>query len=69
MCYRGVISIVRTEISQNIMRAVFNAYIGRGIVVLLVGLVLSITAMQYFSNKLTQGVQVTTPANAGTAAK
>ena len=51
------------------MRSVFNAYIGRGIVVLLVGLVLSITAMQYFSNKLTQGVQVTTPANAGTAAK
>lgn len=50
------------------MRSVFNAYIGRGIVILLVGLVLSITAMQYFSNKLAQGVQVTTPAEAGTTA-
>jgi hypothetical protein len=45
-----------------------KAYIGRGIVILLVGLVLSITAMQYFSNKLTQGVQVTSPAEAGTTA-
>jgi hypothetical protein len=49
------------------MRSIFNAYIGRGIVVLLLGLVLSITAMQYFSNQLTQGVQVTTPAEAGTS--
>ena len=48
------------------MRSVFNAYIGRGIVILLVALVLSITAMQYFSNELTRGVQVTTPAEAGT---
>jgi hypothetical protein len=48
------------------MRSVFNAYIGRGIVILLVALVLSITAMQYFSNELTRGVQETTPAEAGT---
>lgn len=52
-----------TDIS-HIMRAVFNAYVGRGMVILLLGSILSIAAVKYFSNDLANGVPMTTPAEA-----
>lgn len=55
---------LRTTDILHIMRAVFNAYLGRGMVILLLGSILSIAAVKYFSNDFANGVPMTTPAEA-----
>jgi hypothetical protein len=48
------------------MRAVFNLYIGRAMVVLIVASILSIVAVKFFNNELGGDVPLTTPAAAAT---
>jgi multisubunit Na+/H+ antiporter MnhF subunit len=48
------------------MRAVFNLYIGRAMVVLIVGSILSIAVVKFFNNDLGGKVPITTPAAAAT---
>lgn len=48
------------------MRAMFNLYVGRAIIVLIVGSILSIVAVKYIENDLATSVPMTTPAEAAT---
>jgi hypothetical protein len=43
---------------------VLNLYAGRAIIVMIVGSILSIVAVKYFSSDLASGVPMTTPAEA-----
>jgi hypothetical protein len=45
---------------------VLNLYVGRAIIVLIVGSILSIVAVKYIENDLASSVPMTTPARAAT---